>query len=320
MNTVTKTADLPVSPDEAFALITEPERLRRWMAVSASIELRAGGSYRFTVTPGNTSIGTVREVEPGRRIVYAWGWEHQPLDSTVTVTLEPTGTGSRVTLVHEGLDEEQAKGHDEGWTHFMERLEKAATEGDAGPDEWSYAPENLTPLVAAEAALAALQPVLRNIKPADARAATPCSEYDVEALVDHVLEALGGLGAIAGVGGSAPAHDSYEDRVSTVAGDVITAWKSVDLGGTVQTPGGERPADFVVRIIALELVLHGWDLAQATGQVPHISDSLVAYVRELTTPVIEAVRGTSIKPAVEAPAGASPLDAFAAFAGRVPLA
>lgn len=320
MNTVTKTADLPVSPDEAFALITEPERLRRWMAVSASIELRAGGSYRFTVTPGNTSIGTVREIEPGRRIVYAWGWEQQPLDSIVTVTVEATETGSRVTLVHEGLDEEQAKGHDEGWTHFMERLEKAATEGDAGPDEWSYAPEKLTPLVAAEAALAALQPVLRNIKPADGRAATPCSEYDVDALVDHLLEALGGLGAIAGARVSSPAQDSCEDRVSTVAGDVIDAWKSVDLGGTVQTPGGDRPADFVVRIIALELVLHGWDLAQATGQVLHIADSLVSYVRELTKPVIEAVRGTSFKPALDAPADASPIDAFAAFAGRRPLA
>lgn len=319
MNTVTKTAELPVSPDEAFALITEPERLRRWMAVSASIELRAGGAYRFTVTPGNTSIGTVREIEPGRRIVYAWGWEQQPLDSTVTVTVEPTEAGSRVTLVHEGLDEEQARSHDEGWTHFMERLEKAATEGDAGPDEWSYAPENLTPLVAAEAALAALQPVLRNIKPADARAATPCSEYDVDALVDHLLGALAGLGAIAGAGEPVSAHDSYEDRVSTVAGDVITAWKSVDLGGTVQTPGGERPADFVVRIIALELVLHGWDLAQATGQVPHVADGVVSYVRELTTPVIESIRGTSFKPAVETPADASPIDAFAAFAGRTPL-
>lgn len=320
MNTVTKTADLPVSPDEAFALVTEPERLRRWQAVSASIELRAGGSYRFTVTPGNTSVGTVLEVEPGRRIVYAWGWEHEPLDSTVTVTIEPTGTGSRVTLVHEGLDEQQAKGHDEGWTHFMERLEKAAAAGDAGPDAWAFAPENLNPLVAAEAALAVLQPVLRSIKPADATAATPCSEYDVDALVGHLLESLAGLGAMAGAEVSEPAHDTYEDRVSTLAGDVITAWKGVDLAGTVQTPGGERPADFVVRIIALELLLHGWDLAQATGQVPHVADSVVAYIRELTTPVVEAVRGSSIKPAVEAPAGASPLDAFAAFAGRTPLA
>lgn len=319
MNTITKTAELPVSPDEAFALVTEPERLRRWQAVSASIELRAGGSYRFTVTPGNTAVGTIREVEPGRRIVYGWGWEDHDLDSTVTVTIEPSGSGSRVTLVHEGLDAEQAASHDEGWTHFMERLEKAAAEGDAGPDEWAFAPENLTPLVAAEAALAVLQPVLRNIKEQDGTSPTPCSEYDVDALVEHLLGSLVGLAAIAGAETTVPTTGSHEDRVSTLADQTITAWRSVDLTGSVATPNGDRPADFVVRIIPLELVLHGWDLAQATGQTPHISDSVVAYVRELTTPVVEAVRGSSIAAPVSEP-GTSPLDDFAAFAGRTAIA
>jgi len=38
--------------DEAFALVTEPERLRRWKTVSATVDLRAGGGYRFTVKVG----------------------------------------------------------------------------------------------------------------------------------------------------------------------------------------------------------------------------------------------------------------------------
>ncbi len=58
---------LPVSPDEAFALVTEPERIRRWLAVSAYIDLRAGGDFRWTVATGSHAAGTVREVEPGRR-------------------------------------------------------------------------------------------------------------------------------------------------------------------------------------------------------------------------------------------------------------
>ena len=70
-----KTVVLPVTPDEAFALITEPERLRRWQTVSAVVDLRAGGSYRWTVTPGHVAAGTFREVEPGRRIVFGWGWD-----------------------------------------------------------------------------------------------------------------------------------------------------------------------------------------------------------------------------------------------------
>ena len=50
-----KTVLLPASTDEAFALITEPDRLRRWKTVSARVDLRVGGEYRCTVIPGPTS-------------------------------------------------------------------------------------------------------------------------------------------------------------------------------------------------------------------------------------------------------------------------
>ena len=70
-----KTVLLPVSTDEAFALITEPDRLRRWKTLSARVDLRAGGQYRWTVVPGHVAVGTFREVDPGRRIVFGWGWE-----------------------------------------------------------------------------------------------------------------------------------------------------------------------------------------------------------------------------------------------------
>jgi uncharacterized protein YndB with AHSA1/START domain len=49
---------VPLSPDETFALITEPERLRRWQAVTARIDLRAGDD---SATP-------VRTNGPRRRI------------------------------------------------------------------------------------------------------------------------------------------------------------------------------------------------------------------------------------------------------------
>ena len=148
---------LPVSPDEAFALVTEPERIRRWLAVSAYIDLRAGGDFRWTVATGNHAAGTVREVEPGRRLVLAFGWDEDealpPGASTVTIVIEPAPDGSQVTLTHEGLNEEQTKQHTEGWEHYLERLQKVATTGDAGPDEFARVPENLNPVTATEAVL-----------------------------------------------------------------------------------------------------------------------------------------------------------------------
>ena len=135
---------LPVSPDEAFALVTEPERIRRWLAVSAYIDLRAGGDFRWTVATGNHAAGTVREVEPGRRLVLAFGWDEDealpPGASTVTIVIEPAPDGSQVTLTHEGLNEEQTKQHTEGWEHYLERLQKVATAGEAGPDDFARVP------------------------------------------------------------------------------------------------------------------------------------------------------------------------------------
>src|SRR5664280_2329007 len=160
-----KTVLLPVSTDEAFALITEPDRLRRWKTVSARVDLRAGGTYRWTVVPGHVATGTFTEIEPGRRIVFGWGWEGSPDlgpdASTVTITLKPVESGTLVRLVHDGLTDEQVASHLEGWNHFFARLERAASNGDAGPDEWAAAPADLNPLTSAPATLAVCQDVLR---------------------------------------------------------------------------------------------------------------------------------------------------------------
>ncbi|TJZ75743.1 TIGR03086 family protein [Rhodococcus oryzae] len=320
----TKIAVLPVSPDEAFALITEPERLRRWLTVSAVVDLRAGGSYRWTVTPGHIAAGTFREVDPGRRIVFGWGWDGNadlPYDaSTVTVTVEPADAGSLVTLVHEGLTEEQAKSHAEGWDHHFERLERLATTGDAGPDEWAYAPENLTPVVAAEAALAVLQPILRNLTAEDRSKPTPCADFTCHELAEHLFTSLVQLGATEGAPESDPASGSLENRVSTLAGRAIDAWHTVDLDGTVPGPGGSQmPASFAAGILPLELTLHAWDFAQASGQSLHISDELVDYVRGLAETIVPAVRGTAFADEVTPAGDATPIDRLAAFSGRTPI-
>ncbi len=134
--TAEKSVLVPLDPDETFALLTEPERLRRWQAVTARVELRAGGEYRWTIVPGHTAAGTITEIEPGRRLVFTFGWEAgedlPPGASTVTITLEPAEGGTSVRLVHSGLTPEQAVGHLEGWSHYCERLVAAARQGDAG--------------------------------------------------------------------------------------------------------------------------------------------------------------------------------------------
>jgi len=321
----TKTAVLPVSPDEAFALITQPERLRRWQTVSARVDLRAGGEYRWTVTPGHVAAGTYHEVEPGKRVVFGWGWEGNPDlapdASTVTVTVEPAEGGTLVTLVHEGLTDEQAASHAEGWNHYFTRLEKAAADGDAGPDEWAAAPAQLDLLASADATLAVLQGVLRNLTTEDRTKQTPCAEFDCHALVEHLFGSLTGVGAMAGIAVTNPEQGSLENRVADMAAQTIEAWRRRGVEGTVPGPGhGEMPAAVGASILSLEFLLHAWDFAQASGQRLQVSDEVVAYVQTLAAPIIPPGRARgAFADEVTPPADATPLQRLVAFSGRTPV-
>ena len=320
----TNTALLPVSPDEAFALITEPERLRRWQTVSAYVDLRAGGSYRWVVVPGQVAAGTFQEVEPGKRVVFGWGWEGNealpPDASMVTVTIEPDGEGSKVTLSHAGLDEQQEKGHAEGWDHYLERLTTLATTGDVGQDEWAWAPEHLDPISATEAVLSVVQPVLRSLTPEDQPKPTPCSEFTAHDVGTHLLGSLEGLGAMAGATVTNPEQGGLENKVSVMTAQAVDAWRAVDLDSTVIGPGGkDMPASLAAGLLPFELLLHGWDLAQASGQELRISDEVVAYVRSLGEPLMPSARGRVFGPEVTAPEDASAMEKLAAYAGRTPL-
>ena len=324
--TFTKTVQLPVDVDEAFALITQPERLRRWQTVSAQVDLRVGGDYRWTVTPGHLASGSFREIEPGKRIVLGWGWDGSadlaPDSSVITITLEPAAGGTSVTLVHEGLTPEQEVGHAEGWNHFLGRLEQAAATGDAGPDEWAAAPENLDQLVSAEATLAVLQPVLRNLTNEDRTKATPCSDFDCHALAEHLFGSLTGLGAMIGAEVKNPEEGSLENRVAVMADQAITAWRARGLEGNVPHPaGGEFPAALAINILSLEFLLHAWDFAQGSGQKLTVSDELASYVLGLAEQVVPGARaGGAFADEIEVPADASPMEKLVAYTGRRPLA
>lgn len=322
--TITKTANLPVSPDDAFALITEPERLRRWMGVTARVDLRAGGAYRWTVTPGNIVIGTFKEIEPGKHIAFSWGWDWSgdlgADASVVTITVEPSGSGTLVTLVHEGLTPEQESGHQEGWDHFFERLEKTAATGDAGPDEWAAAPQNLDSLSAAEASLAVLQGVLLKLTAGDHTKQTPCAEWDCDALADHLMGSIVGIGTMAGADVVDPEIGSLENRIAVMAATALEAWRDRGTEGMVDGPFGPMPAMMATSILAIEFLVHAWDFAQASGQTVTVSDEVVSFVQKNGQAIIDGSRERGAF-AAETLAGtdATALDRLAAYAGRVPV-
>jgi len=319
---VEKSVLVPLNADDTFALITEPDRLRRWQVITARVDLRAGGDYRWTIIPGHSVGGTIIEVEPGRRVVFTWGWEGSadlpPGASTVTITLEPADGGTLVHLVHEGLAGEQADSHAMGWNHYLGRLVKAAADGDAGPDEWGI-PAELDPLTSAEATLAVCQLVLRGVAAADYHQPTVCTEFDVTQLAEHLIGSVTSLGAAAGASaGAAAAASTVEARLAAPAQAMLEAWTVRGLDGTVKLGPNEMPAGLVLGIGSVEFLVHAWDFAQATGQQLTVSDGLSQFVLDLAGQLItpEGRAGGSFADPVEIGPDAGLLDRLIAFTGR----
>ena len=322
--TFDKSVVVPLDPEATFALITQPDRLRRWMAVAARVELRPGGDYRWTVTPGHTAAGTVVDVEPGKRVVYTWGWEDdgdpEPGGSTVTLTLTPVDAGTEVRLVHDGLTDEQAARHAVGWNHFMDRLVAAGRDGDAGPDEWAAAPDPLDELSCAEATLAVLQNVLRGLDSSDLTRQTPCTEYTVAQLADHLLTGMTRIGTAAGA--HMPERDleaALETQVADAADAALEAWRRKGLEGTVELASTQLPATAAVGILSVEFLVHAWDFAMATDRHIVVSEPVCEYVQgmagKIVTPQLRA--GRFAEPVAIA-SDVDGLDRLIAFTGRQP--
>ena len=315
-----KSVFVPLNADETFALITQPDRLRRWQVVTARVDLRAGGDYRWTIIPGHAVAGTFTEVDPGRRVVFTWGWEGSPDlppgTSTVVVTLEPAEGGTMVHVTHEGLSAEQEASHAAGWTHYLDRLVTAATAGDAGPDEWAAKPAP-DPLSSAEATLAICQLSLRGVAEADYHKPTVCTEFDVTQLADHLIGSVTYLGAAAGASAE-PVTGPLESQVATAAQATLEAWHVRGLDGEVKVGPHEMPAGAALGILSIEFLVHAWDFAEATGQQVVVSDELAQHVlgvaRQIITP--EARAGGSFADPIEASPDAGLLDRLIAFTGR----
>lgn len=112
---------------------------------------------------------------------------------------------------------------------------------------------------------------------ADLARPTPCREWDLRALLEHLNDSLVALREAAELGhvelGSAsdelaPASDGARgaDIVTTVrgqAGALLGAWTNRDGAALVRVADTPLTADVLAGTGALEVAVHGWDIARA---------------------------------------------------------
>ena len=179
-----------------------------------------------------------------------------------------------------------------------------------------------------ERAFASTGARIAKVTPADLSTKTPCTEWDVRALLDHTIGVVAGFVAAAS---RTPAsdpneHDFVGDDPSAAydqaAKAALHAWSQPGaLDGTVTLRFGELPAPVAASINVVDTLVHGWDLSKALGQDATLDP-------ELATEALERVRaflpadfrgpGKPFGAEVRVPADASPSDQLVAFLGRQP--
>jgi uncharacterized protein (TIGR03086 family) len=172
----------------------------------------------------------------------------------------------------------------------------------------------------AEKALVVVHHVVRMIGPDDLHRPTPCLDWDVEALADHLVDTISRLGAAAGIEPTVPNGVSIDHRIQQVTQPIVTGWRRRGLADDVVFSGRTLPAHLALGILALELVVHGWDFAVALRRPIHVSDAHAAYVLGRARQTLNAQsRATAgFDPPMPVSADASPLDQLVAFTGRNP--
>jgi uncharacterized protein YndB with AHSA1/START domain len=143
---IEREVEIDAPPDLVFSYLTDPEKMIQWMGSEVELDPRPGGIYRVFIREGTIARGTVLEVDPPRTFRFSFGWEGSagglaPGTSTVEITLEAAGDGTRVRLRHLGLPDGQQPQHAEGWEHYLGRLQVCAAGGDPGEDSWEDEPE-----------------------------------------------------------------------------------------------------------------------------------------------------------------------------------
>jgi uncharacterized protein (TIGR03086 family) len=162
---------------------------------------------------------------------------------------------------------------------------------------------------------------------------TPCTDWDVRALLSHVIGTLWLAEGLLGdqqprypmAPGGLPAADlAGEDPAAAYAEASAAALAAAATGDALTrlhlTPLGEMPGPALAGFTTLDILVHGWDPATATGQPADLDGRLAAHVlafaeRALATP---ESRGGRIGPALPSAAGAPVTDRLAAFLGRQP--
>jgi uncharacterized protein (TIGR03086 family) len=155
------------------------------------------------------------------------------------------------------------------------------------------------------------------VMPAQEHLPTPCPELDVARMLDHLVGWANSFAARLTSGSAAEDPNDY--RVGGNPADEFHQAAQTMVGAYRE--GGEQSQKLPVGFIMMESLVHGWDLATATGRSvrfkPAAADLALATGRQMLKPEYRGP-GKTFGYEVEVSDAAGPVDRLVAFLGRDP--
>jgi uncharacterized protein (TIGR03086 family) len=187
------------------------------------------------------------------------------------------------------------------------------------------------PRPAFRSAVGTASAVAAAVRPDQLAGRTPCTEYDVRALIGHLVAVLR---RVAAVGRGAPpfsvpqvttgvGDEGWGEAARAAADDVLAVWDADDglLDRELTLPFGSLRGSVALAAYTAELTAHTWDLARATGQAPEWDERVLAVALAAAHRILPAdVRGGPVPfgPVVPVPDDAPLVDRLVAWQGRDP--
>jgi len=173
-------------------------------------------------------------------------------------------------------------------------------------------------------ATAAATEVVAAVKPDQYDDPSPCEGWSVKQVMSHLI---GGAKMFTGMIVGGPPVDRSLDHAGD---DPLAAFRAAHadlraaflsegaMDRTYTAPFGEAPGTQLVAMRTNEVMVHGWDVAKATGQStdldPEVAEACLAMISAV--PFIPRGEGKPFAAEQSAPSGATAADRLAAFTGR----
>lgn len=173
-----------------------------------------------------------------------------------------------------------------------------------------------------------LATLVRNVSDGDLKAPTPCPDYTVGDLLDHIngLSVAFTMAALktplegTAAGDASRLPLDFRESMPARLFELAQAWRSVDAWEGMTAAGGvDLPGEIAAAVTLDEIVLHGWDLARATGQPFSVAPEHLEVVHGFVSSIGPDDRdGSLFGAAVEVDSNAALFDRVLGLSGRNP--